>query len=164
MLFQGQAFPLEGRECAREREEKVRQLSSTVANSKMSSNVMSDNFYYTKDLLEDHSHDDFTAIDISGSPVASSRATPGSTTASDEHITKARRKKYDWKHVLIIALIVCNCVLTFISLVVAIAAIEKVHQQGKDQSMSMQILNIQQKLNKMVSITLSVPVTDIVLQ
>ena len=163
MLFQGQAFPLEGRESAREREEKVRQLSSTVANSKMSSNVMSDNFYYTKDLLEDHSHDDFTAVDI-GSPVASSRATPGRTTANGVHITKALRKKCDWKHVLIISLIVCNCVLTFISLVVAVAAIEKVHQQGKDQSMSMQILNIQQKLNKMVSITLSVPVTDIVLQ
>ena len=110
----------------------------------MSSNIRSDNFYYTKDTLADNTHDDFATVDI-GSPVATAKGTPSSNTASDVQITKALRKKCDQKHLLIISLVTCNSVLTMISLVVAIVSIQMVLKQGKEQStLSKQVLNVKE--------------------
>ncbi len=99
--------------------------------------MRSENYYYTKDSLSD----DLATVDIGAS------ATRGVTSRTSAHITPL--KKNNKRQVMVISLILCNSVLTVVSLVIALVSIYMVTQQGTQQAaLSTQVSDVKAEVDK----------------
>jgi len=86
----------------------------------MSSQITSDNFYYTTNTLSNESKDEYASIDVDTSRITSNASRSRRNESSNNTLTKRWGGR---TNVLILVLVFCNILLTVVSLILAVLAL-----------------------------------------